>query len=172
MFLLVILYDVYNLIITRIINYNHLVINHNQFIINQQDSPSSSYMVWPNRICVMLVNRIKTVLTSIIIGGIWHLHYDHPITQMMLYYTIPRSSKLFTCVNSLSHSHQISFKVDVCHPCKLNLFLILSRLSNIITLVIIPLTDNLTLPKGPSDAIARIEIRGTIVLLVNHHYLS
>jgi len=28
------------------------------------------------------------------------MHYDHPITQMMLYSTVPRSSKLFTCVNS------------------------------------------------------------------------
>jgi hypothetical protein len=28
-------------------------------------------MVWPDRICVMLVNIVKTVSTSIIIGGIW-----------------------------------------------------------------------------------------------------
>ena len=149
MFLLVILYDIYNLIIPRIINYNHLIINHNQFIINQQDSPISSYTVWPNRICVMLVNRIKTILTSIIIGGIWHLHYNHPITQMMLYCTISRSSKLFTRVNSYVSQYQISFKVGVCHPCKLNLFLILSRLSYIITLVIILHADNPTLSRGP-----------------------
>ena len=77
------------------------------------------------------------------------MHYDHPITQMMLYCTISRSSKLFTRVNSLSHSYQISFKVGVCHPCKLNLFLILNRLSNIITLVIIPHADNLILSRGP-----------------------
>ena len=56
----------------------------------------------------------------------------------------------------LSHSYQIGFKVGVCHPWKLNLFLILNRLSNIITLVIIPHADNLILVKGPSDAITRI----------------
>jgi hypothetical protein len=28
-------------------------------------------MAWSDKICVMLVNRVKTVLTSIIIGDIW-----------------------------------------------------------------------------------------------------
>jgi hypothetical protein len=73
------------------------------------------------------------------------MHYDHPITQMMLYY------KYYDPVNYLlvlilsSHSYQISFKVGVCHPCKLNFFVILSKLSNIITIIIISLADNLTL---------------------------
>jgi hypothetical protein len=49
----------------------------------------------------------------------------------------------------LSHSYQISFKVGVCHSCKLNLFLILSKLLNIITHIIIPLAYNLTLSRGP-----------------------
>jgi hypothetical protein len=46
----------------------------------------------------------------------------------------------------------------------------MSKLLNIITHIIIPLADNITL-KGPSNAITRIEIRGTIVLLTNHIFL-
>jgi hypothetical protein len=50
-------------------------------------------------------------------------------------------SFLGSCLGSqplcLYHNYQISFKVGMCHPCKFNLFLILSKLSNIITLVII-----------------------------------
>jgi hypothetical protein len=49
----------------------------------------------------------------------------------------------------LSHSYQISFKIGMCHHCKLNLFFIMSKLSNIITLVIILLVDYLTLSRGP-----------------------
>jgi hypothetical protein len=40
-----------------------------------------------------------------------------------------------------------------------------------ITLIIISHVDNLTL-SGASDAITRIEIQWTIVLLVNHLFLS
>jgi 4-diphosphocytidyl-2C-methyl-D-erythritol kinase len=40
-----------------------------------------------------------------------------------------------------------------------------------ITLIIIPHVDNLTL-SGGGDAITHIEIQGTIVLLVNHLFLS
>jgi hypothetical protein len=76
------------------------------------------------------------------------MHYDHPITQMMLYCTIYPVNNLFVLI-LLSHSYQISFKVGWCHPCKLNLFLILSKILNIITHIIIPLADNLTLSRGP-----------------------